>query len=273
MNGTSLPSAAATCASSSRPISSFHRFARPTSVAAASALPPAMPPDTGMPLRIRTRTLGSSAPLPTRRDSSSTARQARVAPSVGTPDAPSPRTSTPGSSAIATVTSSVSDSDWKTVATSWKPSLRTAPTARCRFTLDGTRTVTGRGTTASTSSAYGQPSPGRPLVKPAEAGTRAHRSGGHSAGAAGQFAHRAAAFGEPAERRAGPLAGQAEAQARDRRLADAGDAAADHRDLRAEPAGRLGQQRADGREADQHDVRDTGVGAAHGRVDGRQHGL
>ncbi len=118
-NGTSLPRVAATSASSSRPISSRHSAARPTSTAAASALPPAMPPATGMFFLMMTRILASSGSRPTWLASAVTARQARLLWSVGTLSAPSPVTSMPLSSAEATVTSSVRDSAWKTVANSW----------------------------------------------------------------------------------------------------------------------------------------------------------
>ncbi len=117
-NGTSLPTVAATVASSSRPISSFHSVASPTRAAAASALPPAMPPATGMVLRINTFTRFAARSRPTWSASATTARQARLSvlsTPAGTEAAPSPVTSTPGSSVAATTTSSVSDSAWNTV--------------------------------------------------------------------------------------------------------------------------------------------------------------
>ena len=53
-----------------------------------------------------------------------------------------PRTTTCQSSQRVTVTSSCSDTAWKTVARSWKPSARRGPTRSSRLTFAGARTVT-----------------------------------------------------------------------------------------------------------------------------------
>lgn len=71
-------------------------------MAAASADPPAMPPATGMPLRMAMCTGSMSKWVSTSR----AARRARLSPFSGTPAASGPETVTPQSAAAATVTSS-----------------------------------------------------------------------------------------------------------------------------------------------------------------------
>ena len=117
-NGTSLPTPAATSRSSGgvRPArqSSLHA----TSVAAASALPPARPADTGIRLRISICT----ADLPRRCSPAArarAARAARLARPAGTEAASCPVTRTLVRSAGRTVTSSNSDTAWNTVTRSW----------------------------------------------------------------------------------------------------------------------------------------------------------
>ncbi len=72
-----------------------------------------------MPLRSRTRTLAASSGLPTYSASARTARSARLSSPEGTDFAPSPETSTPDEPVSATMTSSVNDSAWNTVVSSW----------------------------------------------------------------------------------------------------------------------------------------------------------
>src|SRR5574340_767376 len=115
-NGTSLPSRAARWSSSSRPRRSCHNVSSATSVAAASALPPAMPPATGMPL---TMVISTSGARPASAASSVAACHTRLRSSVGTDRASSPRTRTDNSSAGTTRTSSPSESAWNTVLSSW----------------------------------------------------------------------------------------------------------------------------------------------------------
>ncbi|CPR13596.1 hypothetical protein BN971_04908 [Mycobacterium bohemicum DSM 44277] len=115
-NGTSLPSRAASMRKSRRGTPSSHSEFIATSTAAASALPPAMPPATGMDLSMRIETSGAR---PTCSAISSAARQARLRSSVGSLSAPSPTSSSDSTSALRTVTSSSSETAWNTVVSSW----------------------------------------------------------------------------------------------------------------------------------------------------------
>ncbi|CKS65015.1 Uncharacterised protein [Mycobacterium tuberculosis] len=86
-------------------LSSHNEFIA-TRTAAASALPPAMPPATGMDLSIMIETSGAR---PTCSAISSAACQARLRSSVGSWSAPSPTNSSESTSALRTVTSSTSE--------------------------------------------------------------------------------------------------------------------------------------------------------------------
>ena len=127
--------------SSSRGVASRQRASQASSAPAASALPPAMPPAIGIALWMCRSTDGSR---PERSASSTAARNARLLSSSGSTPSPSPdRVSVmPGASEGRATISSHSPTAWNTVASSWKPSGRGAPTDSWRFTLAGTRTVT-----------------------------------------------------------------------------------------------------------------------------------
>ena len=86
-----------------------------TSTAAASALPPAIPPATGIDLSMMISTSGAR---PTCSAISSAACQARLRLSAGSCSAPSPTVCKDSTSALRTVTSSTSDTAWKTVVSS-----------------------------------------------------------------------------------------------------------------------------------------------------------
>ena len=124
----------------------------PTSAAAASALPPAMPPATGMPLRstqphvrIPVGALGQQLDGPP-------GEVGLVGRHLG--DALAVHLRCRARRSTATVTSSNRLTAWNTVTRSWKPSSRRPPTARCRLILAGTRTVTGGGTADNTRPTY-----------------------------------------------------------------------------------------------------------------------
>ena len=115
-NGTSDPSSAASSSRSSRLSPVRHSASQATSVAAASAEPPAMPPATGTPL-CRCRWTPSS--IPARSASRAAARSARFDPSVGTSSACGPLTVSVRCSDGVATTSSNTDTAWNTVDTAW----------------------------------------------------------------------------------------------------------------------------------------------------------
>src|SRR5579875_1988069 len=133
-NAASEPSRAASADRSAR---TPHRWEHATRAAAASAEPPAIPPATGIALRTVSAT---SAGTPVVSASSAAARQARLRSSVGSSGAPNTLSDRP--CAGTAVTSSYRSTAAKTVVSSWNPSGRSGPTARCRLILAGTRTRT-----------------------------------------------------------------------------------------------------------------------------------
>ncbi len=86
-----------------------------TSTAAASALPPAIPPATGIAFSMKIATSGAR---PTCSAINSAACQARLVSSVGSDSTPSPDISSDNTSALRTVISSSNDTAWKTVVSS-----------------------------------------------------------------------------------------------------------------------------------------------------------
>ncbi len=139
-NGTSEPSSAARSSRSSRD--------RPGAATARRrrGAPPRRPPNR-RPSRRRPGSAcgcagGRRRPTPVRSARSGAARTARLLSSRGTRSAWTPSTVTLMSSASRAVTSSVTETAWKTLTSSWYPSRRSGPTTSARFTLPGARAVT-----------------------------------------------------------------------------------------------------------------------------------
>ena len=127
-NATSLPTWPATSHSSCCDSSACQRALQATSAAAASALPPASPPATGIRLLIATATPArpsgpASGAAPSRAVIACAQRPHRAQRQVvtvgGTWSAPSPATVTLSAAAASTVTSSNSEMAWKTVTRPW----------------------------------------------------------------------------------------------------------------------------------------------------------
>ena len=130
--GTSAPSPAATSRSRASSAMPDARAAR-RSAAAASADPPAMPAATGMRFSITSRIGGARQPVRSRKARSAAA--ARLSPST-----PGQTTSSPATPKCAGSrrTRSASVTGWKTVTSSWRPSLgRLGPRIKLRLSFAG----------------------------------------------------------------------------------------------------------------------------------------
>src|SRR5690606_21690486 len=147
-NGTSDPSPAASVTSSRRDSRPFQTRFRPTSAAAASALPPPSPAATGICFSSRMCASRGSPFRPSACHSRSAACQTRLSRSAGTPGARQNRPNGPGRAWIRTV--SASAIDCISVRTSWKPSSRRGPTRSVRLILAEARRTTARDITPST---------------------------------------------------------------------------------------------------------------------------